>query len=124
MKSNFQFAFEKLDVYHKAIAYGEHVHLQARLFPKDELYSLTSQFRRAADSIALNISEGYPGSDAQFIRHLNIAIYSANECVTCSTKAFKRNYIDFKTDEENRKLITELTKMLASLRSHVRNRSV
>jgi len=123
MKSNYEFAFEKLDVYHKAVNYGEHVHLQTRLFPKDELYSLTSQFRRAADSIALNISEGYPGSDPQFIRHLNIAIYSANECVTCSTKAFKRNYIDFEKNEENRKLITELTKMLSSLRSYVKKRS-
>jgi four helix bundle protein len=75
MKSNYGFSFEKLDVYHKAINYGEHVHLQIQKFPKDELYSLSSQFRRAADSIALNISEGYPGSDKQFIRHLNIAIY-------------------------------------------------
>ncbi|BAO55633.1 four helix bundle protein [Nonlabens marinus] len=124
MNSKYVFAFEKLDVYHKAIDYGEHVHLQIKSFPKDELYAISSQYRRAADSIALNISEGYPGSDAQFIKHLNIAIYSANECITCSTKAFKRNYIDFEKDEENRMLITELTKMLSSLRSYVRKRSL
>ena len=124
MESKYAFAFEKLDVYHKAIAYGENVHLQIKSFPKEELYALSSQYRRAADSIALNISEGYPGSDAQFIRHLNIAIYSANECVTCSTKALKRNYIDFEKDEENRMLITELTKMLSSLRSYVSKRSL
>ena len=124
MESKYAFAFEKLDVYHKAIAYGENVHKQIKSFPKDELYALSSQYRRAADSIALNISEGYPGSDAQFIRHLNIAIYSANECVTCSTKALKRNYIDFEEDEENRMLITELTKMLSSLRSYVSKRSL
>lgn len=123
MKSHYEFAFEKLEVYHKAISYGEHVRLQSKQFPKEELYALTSQFRRAADSIALNISEGYPGSDPQFIKHLNIAIYIANECVTCSTKAFKRNYINFENDKENRKLLTELTKMLSSLRSYVRKRS-
>ncbi len=124
MSSKYVFAFEKLDVYHKAIDYGEHVHLQIKSFPKEELYAISSQYRRAADSIALNISEGYPGSDAQFIKHLNIAIYSANECVTCSTKAFKRNYINLEQDEENRKMITELTKMLSSLRSYVRKRSL
>lgn len=123
MSSEYHFAFENLDVYSKSIDFGEHIQKQIKLFPKEELYSLSSQYRRAADSIALNIAEGYPGSDAQFIKHLNIAIYSANECVVCSTKAERRNYITKQENEENRKLITELTKMLSSLRKYVRNRS-
>ncbi|WP_438963063.1 four helix bundle protein [Nonlabens sp.] len=86
MISSYHFSFEKLDVYSKSIDFGEHVQSQIKQFLREELYALSSQFRRAADSIALTIAEGYPGSDAQFIKHINIAIYSANECVVCSKK--------------------------------------
>ena len=100
MASDYQFSFERLDVYLKSIEYGEFVHEQVKQFPKYEVYALGSQFRRASDSIALNIAEGYPGSDAQFIKHLNYSIYSANECVVCSTKALRRGYIDKSLDEK------------------------
>jgi four helix bundle protein len=123
MKSNYHFKFEDLNVYQKAMDFGEFVDVLVRKFPSHELYALSSQFRRAADSIALNIAEGYPGSDAQFVKHLNHAIYSANECVSCSTKAKRRHYINFEEDEENRKLISELTKMMSSLRKKILERS-
>jgi len=96
MKSKYHFKFEDLHVYQKAMDFGEVVDVMVKDFPKHELYALSSQFRRAADSIALNIAEGYPGSDAQFVKHINHAIHSANECVSCSTKAKRRNYINFK----------------------------
>ncbi len=119
MNSSFHFKFEDLVVYQKAMDFGEQVDLLVRQFPNHELYALSSQFRRAADSIALNLAEGYPGSDAQFVKHLNHAIYSANECVSCSTKARRRGYVNFEKDEENRKLISELTKMMSSLRRKI-----
>lgn len=103
--------------------FGEVVDVIVKKFPAYELYALSSQFRRAADSIALNIAEGYPGSDAQFVKHINYAIYSANECVNCSTKAKRRKYIDFDGDEENRKLISELTRMMSSLRKKILERN-
>ena len=121
-KSKYQFKFEDLNVYQKAMDFGESTDGLVKKFPSHELYALSSQFRRAADSIALNIAEGYPGSDAQFIKHLNHAIYSANECVSCSTKARRRSYISFEQDEENRKLISELTKMMSSLRKKILER--
>ncbi|MBO3097249.1 four helix bundle protein [Gelidibacter pelagius] len=123
MKSAFHFKFEDLQVYQKAMDFGEVVDVIVKKFPAYELYALSSQFRRAADSIALNIAEGYPGSDAQFVKHINYAIYSANECVSCSTKAKRRLYINFDEDEENRKLISELTKMMSSLRKKILERN-
>ena len=119
MKSKYHFKFEDLHVYQKAMDFGEVVDVMVKDFPKHELYALSSQFRRVADSIALNIAEGYPGSDAQFVKHINHAIHSANECVSCSTKAKRRNYINFEKNEENRKLISELTKMMSSLRKTI-----
>lgn len=118
-ESKYHFKFEDLMVYQKAMDFGEIVDVLVKDFPNYELYALSSQFRKAADSIALNIAEGYPGSDAQFVKHLNHAIYSANECVSCSTKARRRNYINFEKDEENRRLISEMTKMMSSLRKTI-----
>ena len=123
MKSNYHFKFEDLNVYQKAMDFGELINTLALKFPKHELYALSSQFRRASDSIALNISEGYPGSDAQFIKHINYSIYSCNECVSCSTKAKRRNYISQDEDEQNRMYLTELTKMLSSLRKKIQERT-
>lgn len=55
------FKFEKLDIWKLAIDYADDVHLLTRTFPKDEMFNLSSQFKRAADSISLNISEGSIG---------------------------------------------------------------
>ena len=55
------FKFEKLEVWQKAIDFGMEIHCLTRMFPKEELYILTSQIKRAGDSIALNIAEGSTG---------------------------------------------------------------
>ncbi|MBU2939732.1 four helix bundle protein [Lacinutrix sp. C3R15] len=123
MKSNYHFKFEDLIVYQKAMNFGEVVDEQVKQFSNHELYALSSQFRRAADSIALNLAEGYPGSDAQFVKHINHTIHSANECVSCSTKAKRRKYVSFEQNENNRKLISELTKMMSSLRNKIIERN-
>jgi len=52
------FKFERLIVWQKALELSARIHDLTRTFPKDELYVLTSQIKRAADSIALNIAEG------------------------------------------------------------------
>ena len=58
------------------------------------MYNLSSQIRRAADSIALNISEGSIGqSDLEFRRFMGYAIRSLAEVVTCLHKANKRKYV-------------------------------
>lgn len=73
--------------------FGEVVDALVQSFPQRELYALSSQYRRAAGSIALNIAEGYPGSDAQFVKHINHALHSSNECVSANEKALRRGYI-------------------------------
>jgi four helix bundle protein len=52
------FKFEKLIIWQKAMEFGEDINVIIKDFPKNEMYNLSSQILRAADSIALNISEG------------------------------------------------------------------
>lgn len=52
------FDFEKLKVYQRALDYVDFFYSTSKKFPKEELFSLTDQFRRAATSICLNIAEG------------------------------------------------------------------
>lgn len=64
-------------------------------FPKRELYSLSSQVKRAVDSVVLNIAEGSTlQSNAEFKRFLVIANRSALEVVACLYMAVRRKYID------------------------------
>ena len=89
-----EFKFEKLIIWQKAMDLGEMVNKLSSKFPQKELYNLSSQYRRAADSVALNISEGSTGqSNPEFKRFMTIAIRSLAEVVTCLHKAKRRNYI-------------------------------
>ena len=66
----------------KVIAWLE-VYKITKTFPKDELYALTSQIRRASTSITLNIVEGYGRlSKEDFKRFLKISLGSTNETIT------------------------------------------
>lgn len=73
MESQYHFKFEDLQVYQKAIDFGEVVNRQVESFPNHEIYKLSSQFIRAADSIAFNIAEGSGSTDVSFNRYLKMA---------------------------------------------------
>ncbi|OBX24875.1 four helix bundle protein [Gelidibacter algens] len=89
-----KFKFEDLIIWQKAMNLGEEMNSLAYKFPREELYNLSSQIRRASDSIALNISEGsILQSDAEYRKFLGYAIRSTAEVVTCLHKAKRRNYI-------------------------------
>ena len=94
------FKFEKLEVWKESIVLTGLVHEVTLTFPKEELYILTSQIKRAADSIALNLAEGSTGqSDAEFAKFLGHSIRSGVEVVSCIYVARQRKIIlelDFK----------------------------
>ncbi|RMB57691.1 four helix bundle protein [Dokdonia sinensis] len=119
MKSKYHFKFEDLIVYQRAMDFGDRIDLQIDTFPKKEMFRLSSQFIRAADSIAFNISEGSGSTDANFNRYLKMAWDSSHECVAASSKARRRGYINFETDEENRRQLTEIGKMISGLRKRL-----
>lgn len=93
--------FEDLRVWQKALELTVVIHNLTRSFPKEEMFILTSQIKRASDSIALNIAEGSTGnSNAEFNRFLQMANRSAIEVIACLHIAKARNILkneDFET---------------------------
>lgn len=78
------FKFEKLIIWQKALDLSDVVNQLTKTFPKDELYVLTSQIKRAADSVSLNIAEGSTGqTNPEFSRFLSYALRSNIEVVGC-----------------------------------------
>jgi four helix bundle protein len=111
------FNFEKLDVWHKAIAFADLVYARTRHFPPDERFGLTNQMRRAAVSISSNIAEGTSRlSKVDFARFIEIASGSLYEVVSQSFIAKSQGFLG---DEHFRDLYVaaeEQSRMLSGLR--------
>ena len=90
-------SFKDLDCWMKAHEFVKAVYQVTKLFPEEERYGLTSQFRRAAVSIAANICEGYRKiSRADKLRFMNIAQGSLEECRYYIILAYDIEYINQK----------------------------
>lgn len=114
------FKFEKLEVWKKSIDMTLTIHELTRDFPKEELHILTSQIKRAADSIALNIAEGSTGqTNAEFRQFLGYALRSAIELVSCLYIGTKRKIIP---DDKFKEIYSEteiIVRMLQALRKSI-----
>lgn len=87
------FKFENLEIWKQALELSDQVNRLAVTFPKEEMFILSSQMRRAADSAVLNIAEGSQGqSNKEYARFLNMAIRSSLEVVSCLFIAERRGY--------------------------------
>ena len=72
--------FRNLKVWEKAHSLTLDVYRATKSFPREEMYGVTSQMRRASASIGANIAEGVcRRGDAGFARFLHIAVGSASE---------------------------------------------
>ena len=75
--------FRNLRVWQKGISITEQVYKLSRKFPKEEIYGLTAQIRRAAVSIPSNIAEGFKRyHPRQYREYLYMALGSAAELDT------------------------------------------
>lgn len=86
--------FRELKVWQKSHGAIREVYRVSATFPRDEVYGLTAQMRRAAVSIGANIAEGCGrGSDPDFARFLQMAMGSASEVEYLLLLARDLNYL-------------------------------
>ena len=89
--------FKKYDIWKLSHLFTLKIYDLTKSYPKDEIYGLISQIRRASSSIPTNISEGCGrDSDAEFNRFLTIALGSASEVEYLIILSKDLNYIDEK----------------------------
>jgi len=113
--------FEKLIVWQKSLDVTALVHEVALKFPKDELYILTSQIKRAADSVSLNIAEGSTGqTNPEFKRFLSIAMRSNIEVVGCIYIAKRRDIIAEEDFVKIYKACEEILVMIGALKKSLK----
>jgi four helix bundle protein len=115
------FKFEKLIIWQKAMDFDENIFQLSYKFPKNEIFNLSSQIRRAVDSIALNISEGSIGqSNPEFKKLIGFSIHSLAEVVTCLYKASKRNYISEEEFKEHYEYAYNLMNMMVAFKEKIK----
>ena len=106
--------YKELQVYQKGYAAARSVYKITEGYPKEEVYGITGQMRRAAVSIPLNIAEGYAKRESQteFGRFLEMARGSANEMSVLVDLSKDLGYIEEETYEKASKTYEEIGKML------------
>ncbi|MBI4992711.1 MAG: four helix bundle protein [Candidatus Magasanikbacteria bacterium] len=119
------YRFENLEVWKLAREFVNLIYTLTRSFPKEELFALTSQIRRAAISIMLNITEGSDRkSDIEFIRFLRIALTSLEEVVSALYIALDQKYITQKQFDELYPKTNFLSKKINSLINYLNTTAI
>ena len=114
-----------LKVWQKSIEMVVDIYLATSSFPKEELYGLTSQIRRASVSIPSNIAEGYGRfSNKELVRFLFISLCYASEVETQLIICNRLNYMQEKEFNYLSQLNNEIIKMLAGLIRSKNNGSI
>ena len=108
-----KFNFEKLEVWQLGMEVVSGIYKVSKIFPASEKFELTSQIKRAALSIPLNIAEG-SGRKTQkdFCHFIRISIGSVLEVVTCLKIVLREKFIG---EGEYKELETSLQKVYFKL---------
>src|SRR5688572_21429876 len=106
-------SFKDLVVWQQSIELSVLAYQTTRVFPKDELFGLTSQIRRAAASIPANIAEGWGREGTkEFIQFLRQAQGSLNELETHIILAQRLRYFTAELARDLHARIEAVGKML------------
>jgi len=115
------FKFEKLKVWQESVELTGYIHDISLKFPKEELYILTSQIKRATDSVSLNIAEGSTGqSNLEFKKFLGYTVRSGIEVVGCIYIAKRRKIISEKYFLYIYEAVDVLIKRIQALRNSIK----
>ncbi len=109
--------FEKLDVWQKAVTFANQCYRHTSVFPKEEIFGLTSQIRRASVSISSNIAEGSSRSSKQdYCRFIEIATGSAFETLSLLSISKDQEFINKDNYKKLTETCIEIIQMLSGLR--------
>ncbi len=116
------FAFEKLNVYQKAVDFADNICTATSKFPNG-YYFLRDQLNRASLSISANIAEGNGRFTKSDRKHFFIiARGSVQECVPLLELAARRRFLNSEFHETLKKDLEEISKMLSGLINGLENR--
>lgn len=108
--------FKDLRIWQKGIEIVKRVYSLTRGFPKEEVYGLTAQMRRAAVSIPSNIAEGFKRYHRkEFKQFLHITLGSTAELETQVYIARELNFIDEERLNDITDMLIHQSKMISSL---------
>jgi four helix bundle protein len=110
-------SYKDLDVWKKSFEVCLDIYQSTKFFPKEELYGLTSQIRRAAVSIPSNISEGSKRGQKEFLQFLKISHGSGAEVETQLLLAYKLGYM---SDEDFNKIALKLEDVMKMLSAFIK----
>lgn len=115
-------SFRELIVWQKAHQLVLDTYEVTKSFPKEELFGLTSQMRRAAVSVPANIAEGYrKRGKADKVRYMNISEGSLDELNYYFILSKDLNYISQNQYEELNTKCTEVSKLLYAYAAAIRS---
>ena len=108
--------YSELIVWQKAMDLTCEVYSATRRFPKEEIYGLTAQLRRAAVSVPSNIAEGQGRQTTnEFLHHLSIAYGSLLEAETQTLIAERLGYLERASVERLMERTSEVGRLLNGL---------
>ena len=115
-----KYNFENLEVYKLANNLVKEIYNLSKKFPKSEDFVLSTQIKRAAISVVLNITEGSSRAKKEFSRFIEIALGSLIEVKTCCILVRDLKYIDKKDFSQIITKIDELFFKLLNLKRYLR----
>lgn len=115
-------SFEDLNVWQDAREFTNKIYMLTKKFPKEELYGLTSQIRRATVSIMSNIAEGFDRrSDKELTNFLSIARASSSEVQNDLYIALDLNYISQVEFNQSYQKVKKIAKQINGLMTYLKS---
>ncbi len=124
LNESYKFGFEKLEVWQNSIQLSKLIYYLTLSFPKEEIYGLTSQIRRAMISVSSNIAEGSSKNSLKDqARFSEIAFGSLLEVLNQIILAYELSYISEENYIDCRNKIEIISRQLNALRKSQMDRT-
>ena len=114
---------EKLEIWQRGVALVEEIYAMTRSWPREEIYCLTGQLRRAAVSVPANLAEGIGrGTTREAARYAQIALGSLYELDTLFVIAGRLGYLNEDEGVRLRESVKRLCRQVSSFVAYQKGR--